>query len=157
LFQDAGYSASLYVAEDMLDEMGDSPEFGPLRDFLYMEYALSFVIMTVGVGLIIFVTVWDRERELACIMARGASSSQMRKILMGESFTLMVIGLLVGTIVGVLTAAMFYEGVGYAMVVSKVTLLILLSSIVAFVLATLLATFRAGKIRLAEVLRVRGG
>ena len=165
LFQDAGYSASLYVAEDMLDEMGDSPEFGPLRDFLYMEYALSFVIMTVGVGLIIFVTVWDRERELACIMARGASSSQMRKILMGESFTLMVIGLLVGTIVGVLTAAIFtsllneqfYEGVGYAMVVSKVTLLILLSSIVAFVLATLLATFRAGKIRLAEVLRVRGG
>ncbi|HEX7391476.1 MAG TPA: FtsX-like permease family protein [Thermoplasmata archaeon] len=165
VFQDADFSATIYVAEDLLNEMGDNPEFGPLRDFLYMEYALSFVIMTVGVGLIIFVTVWDRERELACIMARGASSSQMRKILMGESFTLMVIGLLVGVAVGVLTAAIFTslldeqftEGVGYAMVVSKVTLIIFLSSIAAFVIATLLATFRAGKIKLAEVLRVRGG
>jgi ABC-type lipoprotein release transport system permease subunit len=32
-----------------------------------------------------------------------------------------------------------------------------LSSVVAFVFATLLATLRAGKIKLAEVLRVRGG
>jgi putative ABC transport system permease protein len=164
-FTDEGFSANVLVAEDELATMSSSLEFGPLRDFLYMEYVLSFIIMTVGVGLIIFVTVWDRERELACIMARGASGSQMRKILMGESFTLMVIGVLIGAIVGLLTAWIFstliaesfYEEVEYVMVFSKISLVILLSSVVAFVFATLLATLRAGKIKLAEVLRVRGG
>jgi ABC-type lipoprotein release transport system permease subunit len=133
-----------------------------MKGFLYMEYALSIAIMFVGVSLLIFVSVGDREREFACIIARGSSSSQMRRILMGESITLMILGVVVGMSVGLLAAYLFntlnpssivprtmeFAGVSWAM---------LLVSVASILVSSLLATTRAGKVRLAEVLRIRGG
>ncbi len=166
VYSSAGLEANLLVLEDELNELKtENPAFRALSDFLYMEYALSVAIMTVGVGLLIFVAVTDREQELACIMARGASGSQMRKILMGESVTLMIIGLVVGASVGLLTAYLFntlsgeemYTAVERRMIFTYVSWSIVLASIGALLVASLLATARAGKVRLAEVLRIRGG
>ena len=165
LFQSANLSASATILEDRLAELYDDPTFASLAGFLYMEYALSIAIMTIGVGLLIFVAVHDREKELACIMARGSSGAQVRKILMGESMTLMVLGLIVGSAVGLLTAYLFntlsgeelYTVVERRMIFTFVSFSIVLSSIVALLLASLFATARAGKIKLAEVLRIRGG
>jgi len=165
VFARAGMSSTTTVLQNRLDELKKDPTFASLADFLYMEYALSIAIMTVGVGLLIFVAVHDREKELACIMARGSSGGQVRKILMGESFTLMIIGLIVGAAVGIVTAYLFnalsaqemYTAVQQRMVFTVISLSIVLSSIVALALASLVATARAGKIKLAEVLRIRGG
>jgi len=165
-FAAAGLSSpSVEIMEDRLEGLEDDPFFGPLADFLYMEYALSIVIMSVGVGLIIFVAVSDRQVELACIMARGSSGSQMRKILMGESISLMVLGLIVGASVGLITALIFnelasldiYTEVPRRMVFTLVSLTVVLVSVGSLLAASLIATSRAGKIRLAEVLRIRGG
>jgi len=153
------------MLEDRLESLDKDPKFASLADFLNMEYALSLVIMTVGVGLLIFVSVNDRENELACIMARGSSGGQVRKILMGESMSLMIFGLVVGTGVGILTAFLFntlsgeelYSAVERRMILTYVSLIVVLSSVVALVVASLLATSRAGKIKLAEALRIRGG
>ena len=155
----------IYIMEDELELLGSDAFFGPLSDFLYMEYALSIVIMSVGVGLIIFVAVSDREVELACIMARGCSGSQMRKILMGESISLMVLGLIVGASVGLLTSFLFNElfsvgGEGVVpreMVFTMTSWIIIGVSVLSLVASSFIATSRAGRIRLAEVLRVRGG
>lgn len=156
---------SMQVFDERLAEIESDPTYGALSDFLYMEYALSFIIMCVGVGLVVFVTVSERERELACIMARGSSSSQMRKVLMGESLTLMFLGFIVGTSVGIFSAWLFDILLQFAdsgaissfITIGWVTLGILGASLVSFVLASLLATYRVGKLRLAEVLRIRGG
>lgn len=165
-YTDAGLlSPSIQTMEERLEGLEDDPFFGPLADFLYMEYAMSIIIMSVGVGLIIFVAVSDRQIELACIMARGSSGSQMRKILMGESISLMVLGLIVGASVGLITALIFnelssldiYTEVPRRMVFTMVSLAVVLVSVGSLFAASLIATSRAGKIRLAEVLRIRGG
>lgn len=158
-------TCSSTILQDRLDALSREPTFASLANFLYMEYALSIVIMTIGVGLLIFVSVYDRENELACILARGASGGQLRKILMGESMSLMILGLVVGASVGILAAFLFntLSGEGLNSVVERKTVFTLasfslvLSSIAALLVASLLATARAGRIKLAEVLRIRGG
>ena len=165
IFDEAGLTANAYIMEDEIAALERDPAFGALTDFLYLEYAMSIIIMSVGVGLIIFVAVTDREQELACIMARGSSGSQMRKILMGESLTLMAIGLIVGALIGLLTSYLFntltttesFEVVPRRMVFTYVTWTVVGVSIGSLLLASLLATARAGRVKLAEVLRVRGG
>ena len=165
VFDDAGIPATARTMDEALAELEEDPTYAALADFLYMEYVLSIAIMTIGVGLLIFVAVADRENELACIMARGSSGGQIRKILMGESLTLMIIGLLIGATVGLITAYLFnslsleeiYPAVEKRMYITYVTGAIALSSVVALLLASLIATARAGKIKLAEVLRIRGG
>ena len=165
LYESANLSCIVTILEDRIDELYDDPTFASLAGFLYMEYALSIVIMTIGVGMLIFVAVHDREKELACIMARGSSGGQVRKILMGESMSLMALGLVVGASVGLLTAYLFntlsgeqlYTTVERRMVFTYVSFSIVLASVVALLLASLIATARAGKIKLAEVLRIRGG
>ncbi len=165
IFSSAGMSASAQLLQDRLDELSNDPIYGALTSFLYMEYALAIAIMAVGVGLIIFVAVNDREHELACIMARGSSSGQMRKILMGESMTLMSLGLIVGASVGMLTAYLFntlygdtsYASVDRRMVFTWVSMVVVAASVVSLLVASILATARAGRIRLTEVLRIRGG
>ena len=165
MFESAGLQPTSRTLVKSLAELKEDPTYAALADFLYIEYALSIAIMTIGVGLLIFVAVSDREKELASIMARGSSGGQIRKILMGESLTLMIIGLIVGAGVGILTAYLFntlsmdqtYAAVEKRMYMTYVTGAIVVSSVVALLLASLIATSRAGKIKLAEVLRIRGG
>jgi len=142
-----------------------APEFRTLRDFLYMEYALSIVMLTCGVGLVLFVTVWDRRNELACILARGSSPEQMRRILMGESISLMTLGMVVGSSAGLLSAYLYgvlMDGfnsseIPHDLVFSWISWVVVLSAIASFMLASFLATYNAGRIKLAEALRIRGG
>ncbi len=165
LYASLNLTSTSMILQDRLDALNKDPTYVSLAVFLYMEDALSVVIMTIGVGLLIFVAVHDREMELACIMARGASGGQIRRILMGESLSLTALGLIVGAAIGILTAYMFnalsgeilYTAVERQMVFTYVSFSIVLASIVALLAASLLATTRAGKIRLAEVLRIRGG
>lgn len=162
MFAEAGLESETYIAADLIARAEHDSCDGALRGYLYMEYALSVAIMFVGVSLLIFVSVGERERELACIMARGSSGSQMRRILMGESVTLMILGVVISSLVGLLAAFMFntlntstlvprtteFAGVSWAM---------LFVSVVSILISSLFATMRAGKVRLAEVLRIRGG
>ena len=165
VFQKARLSAYPQVLKEEVDALKHDPAYGSLADFLYMEYGMSIAIMSVGVGLIIFVSVSDREHELACIMARGSSGSQMRKILVGESFSLMILGVVVGASVGIITAYLFNtltqsgfgSGAPQTMVFTYVSLALLAVSILSLVAASFVATARAGKMKLAEVLRIRGG
>ena len=161
----AGLEGWVEVTEERLEEAMAAPEFRTLRDFLYMEYALSIVMLTCGVGLVLFVTVWDRRNELACILARGSSPEQMRRILMGESISLMTLGLVVGSSAGLLSAYLYgvlMDGfnsseIPHDLVFSWISWVVVLSAIASFMLASFLATYNAGRIKLAEALRIRGG
>ncbi len=165
IFNSANATPTVTIMQDQLAGLKDNLAFRSLSDYLYMEYAMAVIIMSAGVGLIIFVAVTDREQELACIMARGSSSSQMRRILMGESITLMILGLSVGVIVGLISAflsnTLTMPGSGdvvpHRMMFTYVTWAMVLVAAGSLVIAALLATARAGRIKLAEVLRIRGG
>jgi len=163
-FAHANINATALVYQNQLNALYKNSVFRAISDFLFTQYALALMIMSVGVGLIIFVAVSDREHELSCMMARGCSKSQVRRMLMGENISLMSLGLIVGTSVGIITAYLFNTswgnetaGFNRTMVFSTVSWLVLAISIASLLIASLLATYRAGKIRLAEELRVRGG
>lgn len=152
------------ILSQELDKLEKDPSFGALRDFLEMEYVLVLVIMSVGVGLVVFVTITEREQELACIIARGSSGSQMRRILVGESMAIMAFAAAVGLSVGLLTAFMYNQllaegasAIDRRLVFAWTTGMILLVSVGSLLSASLLASLRAGRIKLNEVLRIRGG
>jgi ABC-type lipoprotein release transport system permease subunit len=165
LYESVNLTCTSTILQDQYDAMNREMNYESLVGFLRVEYALSIIIMTLGVGLLVFVTVHEREKEMACIMARGSSGGQVRRLLMGESVSLMALGLVIGAGVGILTAYLFNTLYGDELhtigerdlVFTHVSYSIVLSSIVALVLAALIATTRAGKIKLAEVLRIRGG
>jgi ABC-type antimicrobial peptide transport system permease subunit len=163
IFVRAGLEPRIYITAEGIAALEQERGFGAMQGFLYMEYVLSVAIMSVGVGLLVFVSVEDRERELACTMARGLSGSQMRRMLMGESFTLMILGLVVGVSVGLMASYLFNTVPSTDSLVPKtmeftaISFALLLVSIASLVFSSLLATARAGKVRLAEVLRIRGG
>jgi ABC-type antimicrobial peptide transport system permease subunit len=165
IFAAAGFKATFSMDLDsQLDYLRHSPSYGALAGFFNSEYIISIITMSVGVAIIISITVTDRRQELACIIARGSSASQMRKMLMGESISLMILGILIGVSVGFLTAYLFNllsadlsGAIGHYLVFTWVSLILIFVSIISLLLASLLATSRAGKIKLAEILRIRGG
>lgn len=157
-------SVYIYDMQEQLVQVYNNPSYGALTQFFDTEYAVSMAIMTVGVAMIIFVSVSERRQEIACIMARGTSGQQMGKILMGESMTLMILGLLVGTAVGLSTAYLFNylitsmsHTAGHPVVLTFVTLSILIVAVASLLITSFITTVRAGRIKLAEILRIRGG
>ncbi len=85
-------------------------------------------------------------------------------MLMAESVSLMSLGIIVGTSVGLLTAYLFNTLWGSetaqfsrTMVFTQISWLVLIVSIVSLLISSLLATYRAGNVQLSEVLRIRGG
>lgn len=165
IFAAAGFKATFSMdLNRLLEQLKHRPSYGALAQFFNSEYIISIITMSVGVAIIISITVTDRRQELACIIARGSSASQMRKMLMGESISLMILGILIGVSVGFLTAYLFNllsadlsGAIGHYLVFTWVSLILIFVSIVSLLLTSLLATSRAGKIKLAEVLRIRGG
>jgi ABC-type antimicrobial peptide transport system permease subunit len=165
IFNAAGFKATYSMDLDsQLEYLRHSPSYGALAGFFNSEYIISIITMSVGIAIIISITVTDRRQELACIIARGSSASQMRKMLMGESISLMILGIVIGVSVGFLTAYLFNllnadlsGALGHYLIFTWVSLILIFISMISLLLASLLATSRAGKIKLAEILRIRGG
>src|SRR2546427_4636309 len=66
--------------------------------------AFMVVILTAGLGVILYAATLERDVELAAIRARGASGWQTAGLLIGEATSIMLIGLIVGTGIGILAA-----------------------------------------------------
>src|SRR2546427_6089182 len=66
--------------------------------------AFMVVILTAGLGIILYAATLERDVELAAIRARGASGWQTAGLLIGEATSIMLIGLIVGTGIGILAA-----------------------------------------------------
>src|SRR3989441_6129114 len=66
--------------------------------------AFMVVILTAGLGVILYAATLERDMELAAIRARGASGWQTAGLLIGEAASIMLIGLIVGTGIGILAA-----------------------------------------------------
>jgi hypothetical protein len=166
LFDDAGFSSPVIEAlQTELELVKGKPSSGALARFMYAENALIVMTMSVGVGMLIFVNIVDREYELGCILARGASRSQLRILLTGESMTLVIIGVFVGAPIGLLAAASFCSFlntqtssvVGYVIVPNFTTIIIMIAYIGFIIASAFLAADRASATKIPRVLRMRGG
>jgi ABC-type antimicrobial peptide transport system permease subunit len=162
---DSGFSAEIVVLDEELAILERDPSYRALSDFMYVEFGLLIVITGVGLGLMTFAAEADREQELASIMARGAGKSQMRTILVGETLTYLLIGCVVGLSVGFFTGSMFnmitgktvFTVVERTLVLGPETAFVVIASIASLIIASMISAARAGRLRLAEILRIRNG
>jgi len=165
IVRNSGLSPEIVLLSDAIQESKNEPFYRSLSGYMYVEYGLSIAIMSVGVGLLTLATVADREQELACIMARGISKSQVGRLLFGEFLSLLLIGIVIGVSVGFFTGFLFNEAVARsiynaaerATVLGWSSLIVVFASVGALVTASALATVKASRLKLADILRIRGG
>lgn len=138
--------------------------------FFGLQIGLVLVFLTVGLSLIIYAASLEREVEFAGIIARGASGWQAAALLLGEGFSIAVIGCLVGVGAGVAAswgvARVLGPGPGgqeaellvpYPFVIPvEVALLVGLAFLV-MVIASLLVSWRIAGMDVPRVLKSRGG
>jgi putative ABC transport system permease protein len=163
--RNSGLSPEIVLLSDAIQESKNEPFYRSLSGYMFVEYGLSIAIMSVGVGLLTLATVADREQELACIMARGTSKSQVGRLLFGEFLSLLLIGIMIGVSVGLFTGFLFNEAVARsiynaaerATVLGWSSLIVVFASVGALVTASALATVKASRLKLADILRIRSG
>src|SRR2546421_7302147 len=97
-------ASGVSVAAEQIEQLRSNPVFRAFFGFIELEMAFMVVILTAGLGVILYAATLERDVELAAIRARGASGWQTAGLLIGEAASIMLIGLLVGTGIGLLAA-----------------------------------------------------
>ncbi len=154
------------VLKEEIDEMPNDPFQGSIYSLMMIEVAFAILILTLGIGVVMYVATLERRDEFASIMARGASNRQLSNLMLGEGVSIMVIGLSIGIAVGILTSFVFNELISYTLegalldrplVIGSQALVIVAVSVISLILATVIATISIRRMKLAQALRRRGG
>lgn len=159
----------IQVTEEQISGLRSDPVFRAIFGFMQLETAFMVVILTAGLGLILYAATLERDVELAAIRARGASGSQTAGLLLGEASAIMLIGLLVGAGIGALSAylsmTLFFPGpasteeglVPMLFTVPVEALLLLALAPAAILVTSFVVAYRVVRMDIARVLKLRGG
>ena len=162
-------ASGVQVAEEQIAQLRSNPVFRAFFGFIELEMAFMVVILTAGLGLILYAATLERDVELAAIRARGASGWQTAGLLIGEAASIMLIGLLVGAGIGTLSAylstSIVSAGPGggseslvpLAFTIPLEALLLLTLAPVAILTTSFLVSFRVVRMDIGRVLKLRGG
>ncbi len=159
---------NVQVYQEQLAQLNANPFLGSYLGFIEMEIAFIVVILTAGLGLIIYAASLERTVEFAGITARGASGWQTAGLLVGEAFVILLIGLAIGVAVGLLTGWLSVTATftGYTtgepivptlFVFPVEGLVLLILAPVAMLGTTVLVAWRIAHMNVARVLKMRGG
>ncbi len=165
-----GLNVYVTVAQEQIDALNHNGLSNSFLSFIKIEIAFMVIILTAGLGLIIYAASLERDVEFAAIIARGASGWQTAGLLVGEAFSIMVIGVIVGVVVGLLSGFFYTEflfviptggtlepAVPYFFVFPLEGWLLVAASAGSMLLAALLVSWRIVRMDVARVLKVRGG
>jgi len=159
-------ASEIRVTEEEVEQLRSVPLFRAFFGFMELEMAFMVVILTAGIGLILFAATLEREVELAAIRSRGASGWQTAGLLIGEASSIMIVGVVIGAGVGLLSAylstTMVVSGSGESLVplfliVPVVSLLLLAAAPIAMLITSFLVSLRVVRMDVGRVLKLRGG
>jgi putative ABC transport system permease protein len=158
-------ASGIRVAEEEVEQLRSVPLFRAFFGFMELEMAFMVVILTAGLGLILYAATLEREVELAAIRARGASGWQTAGLLVGEATSIVLVGLVVGAGIGILSAFLsttFASGSGESLVplfliVPVTSLLLLAAAPIAMLITSFLVSLRVVRMDIGRVLKLRGG
>lgn len=162
-------ASSVQVTEEQIMQLRTNPVFRALFGFMELEMAFMVVILTAGLGVILYAATLERDVELAAIRARGASGRQTAGLLIGEASSIMWIGLIVGAGIGTLAAFLSLTivaagpGGGSAnliplpFIIPLEALLLLALAPLAIIVTSFLVSYRVVRMDIARVLKLRGG
>ena len=156
-------SVSVYVAKEHIEEIEEDPIAMASVEFLNIDYLLMILIATIGLGFIMFMAVIERQKEFGIMIARGASASQIIRLLLAESTIIMIVSVVIGAITG------FAAGYGISTYINTISIIqmvpvrvvipftayyIVIGSIIAFFIATIIPAYLASKTNIREVLHL---
>ncbi len=157
------------VVDEMIEEQSSNPFSRALYGFIAMEIAFIVVILTAGVGLILYAASLERDVEFAAIIARGSSGWQTARLLVGEALVIMLVGLVIGASVGLGTAFFATQflsagppgspgpAVPYLFVFPWDAVLLVTLGPAAVLLSALVVSGRTAHLNVAQVLKLRSG
>jgi putative ABC transport system permease protein len=119
--------------------------------------ALSEIIAVLGIINTLFLSVYERTRELGLLRSVGMSRRQVRTMIRGESVIIAVMGGVLGILVGVFwgwafTRALERQGITELAVPLWQLAAFLVLSVVAGIVAALLPAWRAGRLDVLEAI-----
>jgi ABC-type antimicrobial peptide transport system permease subunit len=168
------YDANIGRIKNLDTELSKIRNDMPTRSILFImlvDIGFMIIIITVGLGLIMFISISDRKNEFATIMARGAEGKQMLVIILGEALSITMVGVVVGIGSGLFTAYTFNKMIssnnlfgasggtlsGRPLIIPWYGILVILLAMAALFITSLIAAYRVKKIKLHSALRIRGG
>jgi len=162
-------ASGVRIADEQVEALRSNPVFRALFGFMELEMAFMVVILTAGLGLILYAATLERDVELAAIRARGASGWQTVGLLVGEASSIMLIGLAVGAGIGTFAAYLSTTlvaagpgGSGESLIplvfmIPIEALLLLALAPAAMIVTSFAVSLRVAKMDIARVLKLRGG
>jgi putative ABC transport system permease protein len=157
------------VVQESVEAQTQNPFARAFYGFLAMEIAFIVIILTAGVGLILYAASLERDVEFAAIIARGSSGWQTAKLLVGEAFVIMLVGLTIGVGVGAGTGFLASQWlatgptgiqtspVPYFFVFPWEAVLLVVLGPASMLLSALVVSIRTARLNVAKVLKLRGG
>ncbi len=161
--------SSVQMVDELVEQQTSNPFSRALYGFIAMEIAFIVVILTAGVGLILYAASLERDVEFAAIIARGSSGWQTARLLVGEALVIMLVGLVIGAGVGLGTAFFATQfisagppgtpgpSVPYFFVFPWDAVLLVTLGPAAILLAALIVSARTAHLNVARVLKLRSG
>jgi ABC-type antimicrobial peptide transport system permease subunit len=153
------------VKQNQLNMILNDPMFATPMVFLNIEYAFIIMIISIGLGLLMYVASVDRMREIAGIIARGASKRQIKELYFGETLTIIILSIIIGVCVGLTTAFAFnsFMSMDFETVIQREFILsintfsIVIIPVIALIIVAYIVSIFASRIELNKILRLRGG
>lgn len=149
--------------EDARSAAAGSPFSVATFRFLEAQIQLAIAMLVVAIGLFVYSAAAERREELATLVARGFGPRTIRKLLMAEGWVVTLLGLAVGAVGGLVTAAAFVAlgslltPVPVPLVVPAIVVVPLLGAAVGVLAASYLGAASIQGMDVARVLKLRGG
>jgi putative ABC transport system permease protein len=154
-----------------LDDINNNPSSKSVLYLMLVNIGFMIIIITVGLALIMFISIGERRNEFATIMARGAEGKQMVVLILGEALSITFVGVVIGVFSGIFTAYTFNKMLttnsifggssgllsGRPLLIPWYTILIIVIALLALIVTSLIAAYKVKRIKLHSALRIRGG
>lgn len=149
---DAYPSAKLQSRDSFIDEQDD--QIDGFLNFIYALLGMSIFIAIIGIVITLWLSVYERRRELGLLRAVGMTKRQVRSSVLWESMVTGIVGVVMGIVLGVtlgwiIVKAFEDDGLG---VFSLPTGTIVVASVGALALAAMAAFIPARRASNADML-----
>lgn len=161
-YGNAIYSISTY--QEAIDEIFTNPYTASINSFLGVQYTFTIIIATIGIGLVMMMSVIERKREIGILISKGIAPSQLIKYLLGEGIVMLVISFSIGIFAGYAIGVGYTSGQPFIALISspiKMHLIIptetytfLGVSLISFLVAMLIPGFIATRVKPYDVLKM---
>ncbi len=145
-------TAKLQDRETYINEQ--SKQIDGFLNFIYALLGMSIFIAAVGIVITLWLSVWERRRELGLIRAVGTTRRQVRSSVLWESVITGVVGVIMGQVLGltlgwVIVKSFEDDGLG---VFTLPWGTVMFASVMSFALAALASVIPARKAAKADIL-----